>query len=203
MYKCTLCNDTFTSKKSMEAHIKSHSDNAPPPTAPTPPASSTSSDSCSSTSDKENKDSIPIVLSQDATMSYLIYPRDRLSPVYLAPSFASSGMELLATAAAERKNQTLRHQTYYPSTTTVQYAPFASVNALKSVEEVLGAEEIPSEEEPLTPPSSNPVSPSSSPDPELSLPPRKRSRMILRSMEETIDLSPVRYNSVIHYARAS
>ncbi|XP_065163055.1 Krueppel homolog 1-like isoform X2 [Atheta coriaria] len=67
----------------------------------------------------------------------------------------------------------------------------------------------------LTPPSSNPVSPAPSvtPDPELSLPPRKRSKMILKSMEteeeerrntpSPKDLSPVRYSSVIQYARAS
>lgn len=44
------------------------------------------------------------------------------------------------------------------------------------------------------------------PDPELSLPPRKRSKMILKSMETTFttkDFSPVRYSSVIQYARAS
>lgn len=75
----------------------------------------------------------------------------------------------------------------------------------------------------LTPPNSNPVSPAPSlspqTDPELSLPPRKRSKMILKSMEASpptfitspvimttptdLSLSPVRYNSVIHYARAS
>lgn len=67
----------------------------------------------------------------------------------------------------------------------------------------------------LTPPSSNPVSPvpSSSPDPiDLavlprqvhSLPPRKRSKMILKSMETAeTEMSAVRYSSVIHYARAS
>ncbi|KAJ9584925.1 hypothetical protein L9F63_020731 [Diploptera punctata] len=72
--------------------------------------------------------------------------------------------------------------------------------------------EIPEDHDPLlTPPSSNPVSPvpSSSPDPidlatvsreALILPPRKRSKMILKSMETA---EPVRSRSVIHYARAS
>ncbi|XP_017774304.1 PREDICTED: Krueppel homolog 1-like isoform X2 [Nicrophorus vespilloides] len=76
----------------------------------------------------------------------------------------------------------------------------------RRVEAALAVEEIASEGEPiLTPPSSNPVSPapSVSPDPELSLPPRKRSKMILKSMEIAQDLSPVRYSSVIQYARAS
>nr|QEQ91641.1 kruppel-like protein 1 [Laodelphax striatellus] len=70
----------------------------------------------------------------------------------------------------------------------------------------------------LTPPSSNPVSPvpSSSPElvaiPELDaiptaaqvqvvLPLRKRSKMILKSMES--EVAAVRYSSVIHYAKAS
>lgn len=67
----------------------------------------------------------------------------------------------------------------------------------------------------LTPPSSNPVSPvpSSSPDPiddavipreVLILPPRKRSKMILKSMEtDEKEVQALRYSSVIHYARAS
>lgn len=68
----------------------------------------------------------------------------------------------------------------------------------------------------LTPPSSNPVSPvpSSSPDPidlatvsreVLILPPRKRSKMILKSMETATPAAvvSVRSRSVIHYARAS
>jgi hypothetical protein len=67
----------------------------------------------------------------------------------------------------------------------------------------------------LTPPSSNPVSPvpSSSPDhidlvtvsrEVLILPPRKRSKMILKSMETAApEVVSVRSRSVIHYARAS
>ncbi|XP_046604760.1 Krueppel homolog 1-like isoform X1 [Neodiprion virginianus] len=65
----------------------------------------------------------------------------------------------------------------------------------------------------LTPPSSNPVSPAPSPDPldlavpvreTLILPPRKRSKMILESMEsERTGIASQRQSSVIQYARAS
>lgn len=65
----------------------------------------------------------------------------------------------------------------------------------------------------LTPPSSNPVSPAPSPDPldlvipvkeALSLPPRKRCKMILESMEhERSGINAQRQNSVIQFARAS
>nr|CCC55948.1 kruppel homologue 1 [Blattella germanica] len=80
----------------------------------------------------------------------------------------------------------------------------------------LESEEHEMEQDPLlTPPSSNPVSPvpSSSPDPidlatvsreALILPPRKRSKMILKSMETAEpEVVSVRSRSVIHYARAS
>ncbi|KAF5297696.1 hypothetical protein FQA39_LY12027 [Lamprigera yunnana] len=148
-------------------------------------------------------------------------------------NYPSSGVELLAAAATatERaqnehlrssdvvlnlisKNSpdvvaTLRHPAYF-SSPTLHYDPplTAGDNIRRQVEACLAVEEIASEDEPsITPPSSNPVSPapSLSPDPELSLPPRKRSRMILKSMETifTEDSSPVRYSSVIQYARAS
>lgn len=65
----------------------------------------------------------------------------------------------------------------------------------------------------LTPPSSNPVSPAPSPDPldlavpireTLILPPRKRSKMILESMEsERCEHAGQRHSSVIQFARAS
>nr|QPO14962.1 Kruppel-1-like zinc finger transcription factor [Phenacoccus solenopsis] len=65
----------------------------------------------------------------------------------------------------------------------------------------------------LTPPSSSSTSPvPSSPDivdlpaarDELTLPPRKRSKMILKSMEKAkVEDTNFRYNSVIHYAKAS
>ncbi|KAF6215264.1 hypothetical protein GE061_010016 [Apolygus lucorum] len=85
-------------------------------------------------------------------------------------------------------------------------------------EELIELPGIAEEEDPdplLTPPSSNPVSPASSypaaessPEPMdvrevLILPPRKRSKAILKSMETEKVEVPVRYSSVIHYARAS
>lgn len=101
----------------------------------------------------------------------------------------------------------LRHPAYFSGPTVPYDTPLnAGDDIRRRVEAALAVEEIPSEDEPmLTPPSSNPVSPapSVSPDPELSLPPRKRSKMILKSMETAKDLSPVRYSSVIQYARAS
>nr|ANW09587.1 Kruppel-like protein 1 [Monochamus alternatus] len=149
-------------------------------------------------------------------------------------SVPTTGVELLAAAASVTEDDRFRnspnvvfnliknpqevvaaltHPAYFTSP-TVQYAPLnAGDDIRRRVEAALAVEENHSEEEAImTPPSSNPVSPAPSvsppvspvPDPELSLPPRKRSKMILKSMEATIDLSsPVRYNSVIHYARAS
>ncbi|KAK9737147.1 hypothetical protein QE152_g10993 [Popillia japonica] len=212
----------------MEAHIKSHSENAPPIS---PPSSSTQSESScsSSSSDKENKDS-PIhqdTMNYESSGIYCII-RDRVTPLpYFRQPSPQSGVELLAAAAATVTERVyndhlqspvdevvnlisrpqnivnLRHPAYY----TYESHPLNTLNAgdaLRQVEAALG--DLPSEDEPmLTPPSSNPVSPapSVSPDPELSLPPRKRSKMIAKSMESVKDLSPVRYNSVIQYARAS
>lgn len=243
VYKCTICNDTFNSKKSMEAHIKSHSESAPPQ-APTPPTSSTSESSCSSTSDKENsKDSpSPMVLDQtpsgyDSDIRYILYTsRDRLSPNYINYTVPSTGVDLLAAAATVTEREdiykntqdvvfnlmksnpdavaALRHPAYF-TPPTLQFTPLTAGDGLRrQVEAVLKVEGNNSEEDQvITPPSSNPVSPAPSisppvspvpyPDPELSLPIRKRSRMILKSMEASIDLSPVRYSSVIHYAKAS
>lgn len=219
VYKCTICNDTFNSKKSMEAHIKSHSDNAPPISPPSSGAPSESSCS-SSSSDKENKDTLAF----DPPGIYCII-RDRVTPLpYLRQPSPQSGVELLAAAAATVTDRVyddhlrspiegvvnliarpnivnLRHPAYFP----YESHPLNSGDALRQVEAALG--DLPSEDEQpmLTPPSSNPVSPapSVSPDPELSLPPRKRSKMIAKSMESVKDLSPIRYNSVIQYARAS
>lgn len=111
VYKCTICNDTFNSKKSMEAHIKSHSENASAPTPP--PAVPSSESSCSSTSDKENKDGVLPRIAQspltsyESDIRYYLYTRgdrDRLSPpsfTYVPPSsyYPASGVELLAAAA--------------------------------------------------------------------------------------------------------
>ncbi|XP_034936811.1 Krueppel homolog 1-like [Chelonus insularis] len=92
--------------------------------------------------------------------------------------------------------------------------------ALEAVEEQTlrayedaGIIEVVSRQPILTPPSSNPVSPAPSPDPldlaipvreTLILPPRKRCKMILESMEnERTELVTQRHSSVIQFARAS
>lgn len=90
--------------------------------------------------------------------------------------------------------------------------------ALEAVEEERQREygmNVKKEEQMLTPPSSNPVSPAPSPDPldlaipvreTLILPPRKRCKMILESMESERSanlLGSQRQSSVIHFARAS
>lgn len=171
-------------------------------------------------------------MSYESDIHYYLYTKDRLSPPslsYVPPSYvqASSGVELLAAAASERslkedaarrspdvvfnlitkgpQNLVMRHPAYF-TTQTGHYDPAlnSADDIRKCVEAALAVEDIASKTEPmLTPPSSNPVSPapSVSPDPELSLPPRKRSKMILKSME--LVKEPVRYNSVIQYARAS
>ncbi|XP_018335125.1 zinc finger protein 771-like [Agrilus planipennis] len=149
---------------------------------------------------------------------------------YVHPSVIyPSGVELLAVAATERIHSeqmlrraspntvlnliseessdvlaALRHPVYFPN--NMQHNTFlnAGDDIRRRVEAALAVTEIPSEEESISATSSEPVSPapSVSPDRELSLPPRKRSKMILKSME-TINSSPVRLSSVIQYARAS
>lgn len=235
VYKCTICSHTFNSKKCMEAHIKSHSDNAASPINSSASSSESSCSSSSGGSDKENsKDSASVVASilpdngptsYESDIHYYLYRRERLSSPYIVPqnyTHPSAGVELLAAAAtaaaSERAFEEIHRRTpeiLYVRTPSYFSAPNmiydSALNAgddiRKCVEAALAVEEIASsEEDPLSSPlSSNPVSPapSVSPDPELSLPPRKRSKRILESMESVKDLSPVRYSSVIQYARAS
>lgn len=144
---------------------------------------------------------------------------------------SSAGMEMLATAATARERarlypaaspdifinlgpsigmKGLGPTAYIPQTSAPMVPLTAGDDIRKRVEAALTLDDLSysEEERVMTPPSSNPVSPApsvtppASPDPELSLPPRKRSKMIQRSIEATIDLSPVRY-SVIQYAGAS
>lgn len=169
-------------------------------------------------------------MSYETDIRYLIYRGERFSPPlsnYLqVGSHPSSGVDLLAAAAAATSSHLDEHllrnspetvlNLISKSTTSdvslrpsyfsspLQYNPpiTAGDDMRKRVEAVLAVEEI-QEAERLTPPES-PLSNPSSPDPELSLPPRKRSKMILKSMETAKkDVSPVRYSSVIQYARAS
>lgn len=215
VYKCTICNDTFNSKKCMEAHIKSHSENSAPSSA-----SSASSDiSCSP----------PQTFEENREIRFFTH-NEYLPPV----QYGASGVELLAAAASVTEESLhhhtdvinlitttnrrisaspiLRHPAYFTSAPIPQYDPSldAGNDIRRRVEAALA---VASENEPLlTPPSSNPVSPapSSSPDPidiatrhVHSLPPRKRSKMILKSMEIEAGPTVIRHSSVIHYAKAS
>lgn len=111
----------------------------------------------------------------------------------------------------------IRQPIYFSSTPVPSYDPqLDHGNDLRRrVEAALAVAESESSNILITPPSSNPVSPapSSSPDPipielvasrqVISLPPRKRSKMILKSMESEAETTIVRYSSVIQYAKAS
>ncbi|KAJ8960738.1 hypothetical protein NQ318_020031 [Aromia moschata] len=204
-----------------------------PPTPPASSASESSCSSSSDKENlKESPVELVAPVGYDADVRYYLYARDRPYPGYAPAPPSSAGVELLAAAATEERYRAhraqdvvfdmikreevvaaaLRHPAYFTSS-AVQYAPLdAGDDIRRRVEAALAVEESHSEEEAImTPPSSSPVSPApsvspavSEPDPELSLPPRKRSRMILKSMEATAaDLSPVRYSSVIQYAGAS
>lgn len=225
VYKCTICNDTFNSKKCMEAHIKSHSENS-------------ASSSASSTSDKENTDTG----SATPVQKY----EDRYFTDYLQPSnvvHTQSGVDILAAAAvasgmndsitttedvinliashnsrkfvpigpsSPTQTLTLRHPAYFTVPTVKYEANIEHGNDIRRcVEAALAVASSDADALLITPPSSNPVSPapSSSPEPveaspqrcAISLPPRKRSKMILLSMASENGV-PIRFNSVIQYA---
>lgn len=200
----------------MEAHIKSHSEG------------STSSGS-STTSDKEYAEvtSPPQIYEENR-----YYTNDYLQPIHYATSgvdllaAAASVTEDSLTNPTDVINLitnsrriapspplSLRHPVYFTSPMPQYDVPLDHGNDIRRrVEAALAV----ADNEPLlTPPSSNPVSPapSSSPDPipielvatrqVLSLPPRKRSKMILKSMESEAETTIVRYSSVIQYAKAS
>lgn len=232
VYKCTICSHTFNSKKCMEAHIKSHSDSASPITTSASSSESSCSSSGGSDKENKDSHVATILpdngpTSYESDIHYYLYTRERLSSPYIVPqnyTHPSAGVELLAAAATadiQRRSPEIvfkmRHPSYFSSPNVIyDNALNAGDDIRKCVEAALAVEEIASEDDPLalspeedplslSPPSSNPVSPapSVSPDPELSLPPRKRSKRILESMESVKDLSPVRYSSVIQYARAS
>nr|AEW22980.1 Kruppel-like protein 1 [Rhodnius prolixus] len=231
VYKCTICNETFTSKKTMESHIKSHSESGRTEEGST---NETETSCASSTSDKENNKSSAekngssgpggTNTSSSASGNYsnmrelcgYLYRNERaggLNPALLAavavatsengPEYRPSPDHVLETPSG------LAEPPVY-----LVPEPVACIQRKRSytpeliLPDMMTPEE---EEELLTPPSSNPVSPvpSSSPEPVdlkevISLPPRKRTKAILKSMEsETSSTPPVRYSSVIHYAKAS
>lgn len=226
VYKCTICNQTFTSKKSMESHIKSHSEGER--SEETVTTEMESSSCASSTSDKENK-------SSSESPSGGCYPNIRELCGYLYKNERPSGVNpALLAAVAVASSET--GPEYRPSPDHVLETPGFGVSEppvylvpepvtsiqrkptyVKIPVELVQLPEMIEDEELLTPPSSNPVSPISgspisvsSPEPVdskeggLILPPRKRSKAILKSMEsERPERTPIRYNSVIQYAKAS
>ncbi|CAH1391893.1 unnamed protein product [Nezara viridula] len=173
VYKCTICNETFTSKKSMEGHIKSHSENQGREGGGSEEASC-----ASSASDKENKESPkPAEYPNITELCGYLYRGEK--PGGLDPALLAA----VAVATSENSDE------YRPSPEHVLETPGVSDNPVYLV------------------PTSN--RPHSSPSPQeeedaretISLPPRKRSKAILKSMERE-EAPPVRY-SVIHYAKAS
>lgn len=234
VYKCTICNDTFNSKKCMESHIKSHSEGSASSSAsstsdkensetPQPPAQQQY---------EENREMRYYINSN----SDYLQPPTPYNPSgvdLLAAAAAASVNEennltspedvinLITNHNARKLSASpplvgLRHPTYFSAPINYDVGLDQGNDIRRRVEAALA---VASEgEQLLTPPSSNPVSPEPalSPDPveivvakhELSLPPRKRSKMILKSMESEHDAaaaltSAVRYSSVIQYAKAS
>jgi DNA-directed RNA polymerase subunit RPC12/RpoP len=232
VYKCTICNQTFNSKKPMESHIKSHSEQGHSTTS----SPETESSCASSTSDKENKEATPKPDSSAPAPSnsypdirelcgYLYRgdkksspPSQGLNPALLAAvAVASSESGHFAEYRTNSPGSSPEHLLEVPCFEVTEPPvylgpdPLAVVPCRKPVLDLppdyvrLAEEE---EDDLLTPPSSNPVSPVPSPSAvevkeELILPPRKRSKAILKSMESEREISNVRYSSVIHYARAS
>ncbi|KAJ8964820.1 hypothetical protein NQ314_004628 [Rhamnusium bicolor] len=181
-YSCEICGKSFGYNHVLKLHQvahygeKSHSENAPPQ-PPTPPASSTSESSCSSSSDKENLKDSPMPMMQEPTPTTAATVTERDDRFRHSQDVVFNLIKNPQEVVAA-----LRHP-YFPSP-TVQYTPLnAGDDIRRRVEAALAVEENHSEEEQImTPPSSNPVSPAPSvtppvspvPDPELSLPPRKK-----------------------------
>lgn len=211
----------------MEAHIKSHSDNSTGGSC----ASSSSSEKDSLTSSPPQ--SFPEESRYFPPTDYLppMQYANMASGVELLAAAASvtedsfhshTDVINLITSRRITTSPILRHvaPSYFQTANQIQQIQYdptsldAGNDIRRRVEAALAGAS--SDNEPLlTPPSSNPVSPapSSSPDPipieliatreVLSLPPRKRSKMILKSMESEPETTIIRHSSVIHYAKAS
>ncbi|GLV42311.1 Kruppel homolog 1 [Carabus blaptoides fortunei] len=230
VYKCTICNDTFNSKKCMESHIKSHSEGSTSSSASSTSDKENSETTLVPTQYEDNREMRYFI---NSTPDYLQpTPYNPSGVDLLAAAAAASVTEenltspedvinLITNHNSRKLNASpplvgLRHPTYFSAPINYDVGLDQGNDIRRRVEAALA---VASEgEQLLTPPSSNPVSPEPalSPDPvtivvtkhELSLPPRKRSKMILKSMESELDAaaaltSAVRYNSVIQYARAS
>lgn len=242
VYKCTLCHETFGSKKTMELHIKTHSDSSvagSPRDSPIEPEIEISqANSVNTASDKENQkteepsdDTASYNTSRD--FPYYVYSREQYSQP-LVVSSDGRAFQTMPTIPVEQSH-TFLYPEVSPTYTSfgIQSNDFVGDcssllnlpgnDARRRVEAALEAVEeerqreygIRVDREPiLTPPSSNPVSPVPSPDPldlaipvreTLILPPRKRCKMILESMESERSglIASQRQNSVIQFAKAS
>jgi len=225
VYKCTLCNDTFTCKKSMESHIKTHSE----PTTQRPISSDLSETSASSLSDKENKDAdvvekitttnvveveAPSVNSSQVMRYYLYYPSNTPQPVHtVLPPMGGVDPALLAAAEAAAASEETEGKLMYetaqlPIEPSIYLCPDPLASIQKRERFVEYYEEEKTQVTPPVSPQSAPSPPPSSPEVverEYSLPMRKRSKMILKSMEYAEETPPpqFRQSSVIHFARAS
>lgn len=242
VYKCTLCHETFGSKKTMELHIKTHSDSSvvgSPRDSPIEPEIEISQNSVSTGSDKENhkteepNDEVATYDNTPRDFPYYMYSREQYSQSHLISS-ENRDFQTTPTVSVEQP-----HLFLYPEVSStytgfgIQSTDFVGDcssllnlpgnDARRRVEAALEAVEeerqreygIRVERDPiLTPPSSNPVSPVPSPDPldlaipvreTLILPPRKRCKMILESMEIERNglIASQRQNSVIQFAKAS
>ncbi|XP_054015896.1 uncharacterized protein LOC128896557 [Hylaeus anthracinus] len=245
VYKCTLCHETFGSKKTMELHIKTHSDSSvsgSPRDSPIEPEIKISqANGVSTANDKENqKTEEPsddtATYNAPREFPYYVYSREQYSQP-LVVSSEGRAFQTMPTVPVEQS-----HTFLYPEVSPM-YTSFGIQSnnfvgncssllnlpgndarrrveaALEAVEEErqreYGIIHIDVDREPiLTPPSSNPVSPVPSPDPldlaipvreTLILPPRKRCKMILESMESERSglIASQRQNSVIQFAKAS
>lgn len=254
VYKCTLCHTTFNSKKSMEAHIKTHS------------SSSTSAGSSSQVntssilpmnssppqelSDKENKDA-PGGPSTAPSRYYMYEPTAPSATPTINPAL------LAAVAAVSKDEEESRSSSATPPLRVDEDAPLpvlepavrlcpdplaslprhpiiefgerdSSPDYLRGSPPAPSAQYVMVEAIPrrrsgksghatlLTPPSSNPVSPSPSSSPDLADRganaaaqegvggPKKRSRMILqRYLLESTPPPALRSSSVIRFAQRS
>ncbi|XP_051153773.1 zinc finger protein ZFP2-like [Leptopilina boulardi] len=231
VYKCTLCNETFTNKKNMEAHIKVHSDSVPTnqeqEIAPNKENKTEEQEQSYNNTGRDfsyyvyQRDQYsqpiggvnPALLAaaaaaaveersfQEPSTQVFLYPE--LSPAY-SPYSSYSG----PSSDSLTENESILNLPGNDARRRVE-AALEAVEEQRQRECGINVEKHPI----LTPPSSNPVSPAPSPDPldlvipvkeTLILPPRKRCKMILESMEhERSGINAQRQNSVIQFARAS
>ncbi|XP_017885185.1 Krueppel homolog 1-like [Ceratina calcarata] len=229
VYKCTLCHETFGSKKTMELHIKTHSDSSvvgSPRDSPIEPEIEISPSNGLSTKKEELKTEEPnedtaVYNNTPQDFPYYMYSREQYSQPLQVPKedrchqstpvvpLEPPHMIFLCPDASPTYTSFGIQSNDYSDCSSLLNLP--GNDARRRVEAALEA----AERDPiLTPPSSNPVSPVPSPDPldlaipvreTLILPPRKRCKMILESMEIERNglIASQRQSSVIQFAKAS